>query len=99
MIQFRGEQNENPEKVYREVAEAGWDGVEGAKLENADALIEKANIARKYGLHLVNAGGPTPLDRVRYNIALGNDTAEVPSRRRAEWGTNRSPQEMGWLSL
>jgi sugar phosphate isomerase/epimerase len=31
LIQWRGEQHENPEKVFAEVAEAGWDGVEGAR--------------------------------------------------------------------
>ena len=86
LIQFRGEQHENPEKVLAEVAEAGWDGVEGLKIDSGDDLVAKANLARKNGLHLVNVGGPSPLDRVRYNIALGNDAAEVPSCRRAMWG-------------
>lgn len=86
LIQFRGEQHENPEKVLAEVAEAGWDGVEGLKIETGDDLVHKANLARSHGLHLVNVGGPTPLDRVRYNIALGNEAAEVPSLRRAMWG-------------
>ena len=59
LIQFRGEQHENPEKVLAEVAEAGWDGVEGLKIDSGDDLVAKANLARKNGLHLVNVGGPT----------------------------------------
>lgn len=86
LIQFRGEQHEHPEKVLAEVAEAGWDGVEGLKIETGDDLVDKANLARSHGLHLVNVGGPTPRDRIRYNIALGNEAAEVPSLRRAMWG-------------
>jgi sugar phosphate isomerase/epimerase len=86
LIQFRGEQNENPEKVFREVAEAGWDGVEGIGVESADKLVELATLARRYGLHIVNSGGATAIDRVKYNITLGNDAAEVPSLRRQQWG-------------
>ena len=93
LIQFRGEQHENPEKVLAEVAQAGWDGVEGLKIKNADDLVDKANLAKSNGLHLVNVGGPTPLDRVRYNIALGNEAAEVPSLRRAMWGGDEPTDE------
>lgn len=85
LIQFRGEQRENPEKVLREVADAGWAGVEGLGMESAEQLVELATLARSFGLHIVNAGGPG-LDRVRFNIALGNRAAEVPSLRRAAWG-------------
>ena len=85
LIQFGGEQRDNPEKVLREVADAGWDGVEGLGIETSDQLVEMATLARSLGLHIVNAGG-AGLDRVRFNIALGNDAAEVPSLRRSEWG-------------
>ncbi len=85
LIQFGGEQRENPEKVLREVADAGWDGVEGLGIDSPDALVEMATLARSFGLHIVNAGG-AGLDRVRFNIALGNEAAEVPSLRRSEWG-------------
>ena len=86
LIQFRGEQDENPEKVFREVAEAGWDGVEGVSAEGAEGMVELAVLARGFGLHVVNLLSPDPIERVRYNIALGNDATEVPSRERAEWG-------------
>ena len=86
LIQFRGEQNENPEKVFGEVAEAGWDGVEGMKTDSAEELVELAGLARRLGLHMINVGGPDPIAKVKYNITLGNDTAEVPSLWRAEWG-------------
>ncbi|GIX07003.1 MAG: hypothetical protein KatS3mg115_1406 [Candidatus Poribacteria bacterium] len=86
LIQFGGEQRENPEKVFREVAEAGWEGVEGVGARSPEHLVELAALARRYGLHIVNVGAPDPLDRVRYNATLGNDAAEVPARRRAEFG-------------
>jgi hypothetical protein len=57
LIQFAGEQNENPEKVFREVAEAGWDGVEGIGISSSDDLIDMATLASRFGLHLVNVGG------------------------------------------
>ena len=86
LIQFGGEQNRDPEGVFRAVAEAGWEGVEGVAAQSPEHLIELATLARRYGLHLVNVGAPGPLDRVRYNIVLGNDAAEVPARRRADFG-------------
>jgi sugar phosphate isomerase/epimerase len=87
LIQFGGEQTQNPEKVLSEVAEAGWDGVEGLGVANAEELVAMATLARSLGLHLVNIGGSgTPLDRVRYNITLGNDAAEVPALGRGPWG-------------
>ena len=85
LIQFGGEQQENPEKVLREVADAGWEGVESVPFEGAEGLVEMATLARSLGLHIVNAGG-AGLDRVRFNITLGNNAAEVPSLRRSEWG-------------
>ena len=85
LIQFGGEQRDNPEKVLREVVDAGWDGLEGLGIERPDELVEMATLARYLGLHIVNAGGPG-LDRVKFNITLGNDAAEVPSLRRSEWG-------------
>ncbi|MBB14068.1 hypothetical protein CMK22_02295 [Candidatus Poribacteria bacterium] len=89
LIQFAGEQNENPEKVFREVAEAGWDGVEGISINSGDHLIEMATLANRFGLHLVNVGGRgNSIDTIKYNIALGNGAAEVPGLRRSDWGGN-----------
>ena len=87
LIQFAGEQNENPEKVFREVAAAGWDGVEGVSISSSDNLIEMATLASRFGLHLVNVGGHgAAIDAVKYNITLGNDAAEVPGLGRSDWG-------------
>ena len=87
LIQFAGEQNENPEKVFREVAVAGWDGVEGMSINSSDNLIEMATLASRFGLHLVNVGGHgNSLDAVKYNITLGNGAVEVPGLRRSDWG-------------
>lgn len=94
LIQFAGEQQENPEKVLREVAEAGWDGAEGLSVDSADELVEMATLARRFGLHLVNVGSSSSaIDRVKYNITLGNDAAEVPSLRRGDWGGDTPSDE------
>lgn len=50
--------------------------VEGLGIESPDQLVEMATLARSLGLHIVNAGG-AGIDRVRFNITLGNDAAEV----------------------
>jgi inosose dehydratase len=88
LIQFGGEQDENPEKVLREVAEAGWEGAEGLRARNADELVTLATLALRFGLHVVNVGGPRddPSAAIKYNITLGNNAAEVPARRREDWG-------------
>ena len=88
LIQFAGEQCQNPEKVLREVAEAGWDGAEGFLAGNAEQLVDFAAMARRFGLHLVNVRGPgnRSIDSVKYNITLGNNAAEVPMLRRLGLG-------------
>ncbi len=85
LIQFGGEQQENPEKVLREVADAGWEGVESVPISSSESLVEMATLARSLGLHIVNAGGDG-LDRVKHNVTLGNYAAEVPALRRGDWG-------------
>ena len=91
LIQFAGEQCQNPEKVLREVAEAGWDGAEGMLAGNAEQLVDFAAMARRFGLHLVNVRGPgnRSIDSVKYNITLGNNAAEVPMLRRPGLGRRR----------
>ena len=44
LIQFAGEQNETLEKVFREVAETGWNGVEGIGVSSGDELVERATL-------------------------------------------------------
>jgi len=92
LIQWRGEQNEDPKKVLRAVAAAGYDGAEGLKPETPEQLVELACMAAQLGLKLVNVGAPTPEDRIRFNAALGNDAAEVKAVRRADFG-GQSPTE------
>ena len=48
LIQFAGEQNETLEKVFREVAEAGWNGVEGIGVSSGDELVEMATLASSF---------------------------------------------------
>ena len=88
LIQFAGEESRNPEKVLREIADAGWDGAEGFLAGSAEELVDLAAMAHRFGLHLVNvrAPGERTLQSVKFNITLGNDAAEVPMLRRCEWG-------------
>ncbi|MBM4049663.1 MAG: TIM barrel protein [Planctomycetes bacterium] len=92
LIQWRGEQNENPEKVAREVADAGYDGIEGFQAKTADELVKLATITGKLGLHIVNAGAPTPDERFRFNLTLGNKATEIPACRRDQFG-GKSPTD------
>lgn len=86
LITWAGEQAENPEKVISEVATAGYEGIEGLPSESPQQLIEMATLATKYNLHVVNAGGPTPEEKINYNITLGNKAAEVPACSRGQFG-------------
>ena len=88
LIQFGGEDRANPEKVFREVAEAGWSAIEGQIVNDAAELVELATQAGRFGLHIVNILGAhnAGIDTVKFNITLGNAAAEVPALRRGEWG-------------
>lgn len=65
------------EPVFRQVAEAGYAGVEGLDIRSADDLVETAAAANAWGLHVVNAKGRTPGQCIRYNAALGNNVCEI----------------------
>jgi inosose dehydratase len=86
LITWVGEQREHPEKVLREVAAAGYEGVEGLSVQSPEQLVKMATLAAKYNLHLVNAGGASPEARIDHNITLGNKAAEVPACRRVDFG-------------
>lgn len=86
LITWGGEQNRDPEKVFKEVADAGYEGVEGISIRSSDQLVEMAKLAAKYDLHLVNVGGPSPEASIDYNITLGNKSAEVPACGRGNFG-------------
>ena len=86
LIQWAGEETENLDKVLKEVAEAGWDGVESYVIASADELVNVATLAGHYGLHWVNMICRQPIDMVKYNITLGNSAVEVPFRWRGDFG-------------
>lgn len=90
LIQFGGEQRKSLEKVLREVAAAGWEGVEGYGVKSANELVEVATLAARYGLHWVNMGGPDGIATARYNLTLGNGAAEAVSTRRSDYGGNEA---------
>lgn len=69
-------------RVMAIVRDAGYDGVEGFRAENADDLVELATMAAEHGLRLVNVGGPDPAAKARFNATLGNDAAEVLAARK-----------------
>jgi len=87
LIQFGAEAATDPEKVLREVAEAGWPGVEGLRARDADELVTLAALARRFGLEVVNTGGPRqdPMAARRYDVALGNRATEVPTAAPELW--------------
>ncbi len=60
------------EEAFASVARAGYEGVEGVQVASADDLVEKAVLARKYGLQIVNTGAPDNDTRFKYNVTLGN---------------------------
>jgi len=88
LIQFGGEEKRDLEGVLRAVADTGWEGVEGLGAADAEELVAKATIARRFGLHAVNVhhSGGDAVESVKYNITLGNGAAEVPARARKDWG-------------
>jgi len=86
LIPWQGEQNRNLEKVLGEVRDAGYEGVEGLSADSPEKLVEIATTAATFGLHIINVGGPSPEEKIRYNITLGNDAAETPGCRRADFG-------------
>ena len=88
LIQFGDEPRRDLEKVFREVADAGWEGVEGSPIAGAEGLVTVATMARRYGLHLVNAqsGQAGGQESARYNATVGNDASEVLALQRQDWG-------------
>jgi inosose dehydratase len=86
LIQFEGRENAEPEWVLEAVAKAGYEGCEGFSPKTPDELVEIASLAAQYGQHIVNIGGATPEDHVRYNVTLGNGACEVPACWRDRFG-------------
>jgi len=86
LITWGGEPSQNPEKVIKEVADAGYEGIEGLPIKSPENLIEMATLTAKYNLHIVNAGGPSPEASINYNITLGNKASEVPACGRNNFG-------------
>ena len=65
------------EPVFRQVAEADYEGVEGLSFSSAEDLVQAAAAARAWGLHIVNARARTPSQEIAYNAALGNAECEI----------------------
>ncbi len=82
LIQFGQEFTQDPHRVLRVIAEAGYDGVEGIRAEDPARQLELCALAYEMGLQPVNAGAGTFDHKARWNAILGNGAAEVPSGRR-----------------
>ncbi len=94
LIQFGREFAEDPERVLRVIAAAGYDGVEGIRAEDPAQQLALCALARQWGLQPVNAGGGTFLHKAQWNAVLGNDAAEVPALRRSARGVPLTPDQL-----
>ena len=70
----------------REVAEAGYEALEGFKIESAEQLVSLQSTAAKYGLRIVNAGGPDYQRRIDFTATLGNNASEIPGAAKKDFG-------------
>ena len=68
-------------RMFEIISQAGYDGVEGIVAQSADELVALASQAAEFGLKLVNVGGPTLEDKIRFNATLGLDAMEIPAAR------------------
>ena len=81
------------EPVFRQVAEVGYEGVEGLSFQNAEDLVDTASAARAWGLQVVNARARTSSQSIRYNAVLGNKFAEIWSGPVEDLGPPSAPHE------
>lgn len=86
LIQFVNREKEEPEWVLDNVAEAGYDGVEGFGPQTPEELVQVAMLAAERGLHLINVGAPTPELKLQWNVTLGNAAAETPACWKNKFG-------------
>lgn len=94
LIQFGPAFAQDPARVLRVIAEAGYDGVEGIRAEDPARQLELCALAQELGLHPINAGGGDFLHKARWNAVLGNGAAEVPSARRKSRGEPLSEADL-----
>ena len=94
LIQFGKAFSEDPARVLRVIAEAGYDGVEGIRAEEPARQLELCALAQEVGLHPLNAGGGDFAHKARWNAVLGNGAAEVPAVRRRARGEALSDADL-----
>lgn len=85
--------NDHLSPVFRQIAEAGYEGVEGISFQCNDELVEVAANARGWGLQVVNAKGRASGQTIRFNAALGNIAAEVWEGPVEDYGGRDFPHE------
>lgn len=94
LIQWGPLRDREPERIFGEIAAAGYDGVEGIRADNADRMLELCALAWHFGLQPVNVGGSDAVQRIQWNAVLGNGASEVPSQRRPARGAPLSDQDV-----
>jgi len=94
LIQFGSAFNEDPARVLRVIAAAGYDGVEGIRADDAARQLSLCALAQELGLHPVNAGAGTFEHRAQWNAVLRNGAVEVPALRRGTRGEPLSAAQL-----
>ncbi|MCX6993291.1 MAG: TIM barrel protein [Kiritimatiellaeota bacterium] len=89
----------NRRKVMEIVHDAGYEGVEGFEVKNAEELVELGALAAEYGLHLVNVHAADPLLKAKFNATLGNDAAEVPAVWKRDGKIDPSDAELDQIAV
>ncbi len=85
LIQWQEERG-NPEKALKEVADAGYEGVEGLGARSPEDFVKIGAIAGKLGLHIISMGGGNIENRFKFNLALGNNFAEIHALEKQAFG-------------
>lgn len=93
LIQYQNREREEPEWVLDNIAEAGYEGLEGFGPETPEELVKIAMLCAERGLHLVNIGAPTPELKVQWNVTLGNNASETPACWRRDFGGDNPTDE------
>jgi inosose dehydratase len=93
LIQWAGEEKKDMERVLKEVADAGYEGVEGLWANSPEDLVNIGAMAGKLGLHVVNILSDDLNNRFKFNLTLGNRVAEIPPCLRRDYGGEQPRDE------
>ena len=94
LIPWGPRRDEDTEAVLREIAAAGYDGVEGLRAAEPERLVALCAMARGFGLQPVNVGAASAATRIQFNAILGNTASEVPGAKRTARGEPLSDDDL-----